>query len=301
MPDSVLTSEYKNIELIPEVTLPFDSNKTVIYTPTLALCWQKDILDFFNYKVELFPDASQTLKTLLIKPKDYHPAFKLGDYVKEFNIEEEGLAIYGLYNYEVDLPVTFQDIKEGLFFKDKVVDAFGMVNYDGEIVKNSEILYYKNNRDFILSFNLQNPELQMNIAFGNYTDTTIKNILRKIEKNLHIGEKEKVNNNNYVINKDDKIIIPKFKFNVSKFYNEVTGDSIITEESNYEVDMMFQRNGLILPNPKQLEPVQNILNINPNAKNFILDNDFILILKYKAFYNSYFVMYVTNSELMIAK
>ena len=300
MPDSNLTSEYKNVDLVPEVTLPFDSSKTIIYTPTLALCWQKDILDFYSYKVSLFPDASRTLKAL-VKPNDYHPAFKLNDYVKEFNIEEEGLAIYGLYNCDVDLPTTFQNIKEGVFFKDKAVDAFGMVNYDEDIAKNTEILYYKNNRDFILSFNLKNPELQMNIAFGNYTDTTIKNILRKIERNLHTGEKEKVSNNNYKLNKDDKIIIPKFKFNVSKFYDDVTEDSIITEESNYAVDMMFQRNGLILPNPKQLEPAQNSLNINPDAKNFIIDNDFVLILKYKAFYNSYFVMYVTNSELMIAK
>ncbi|MDA3615378.1 hypothetical protein [Polluticaenibacter yanchengensis] len=298
IPDSILTDDYKNVDLIPEVSLPFDSNKTVIYTPTLALCWQKDILDFYDYKVGLFPNASPILKALLA-PSDFQLAFKPSDYLKEFNVEEEGLAIYGMYNSEVDLATDFHDINEGVFFKDKSVQAFGMSGYDEDILKHSRILYYNSPEDFILNFDLKDPELEMNIAFGNYKDSSIKNILRKIEINLHKGDREKVNNELYVFGKDDKIIIPKFRFNVSKFYNEIVGDSIITEHSNYAISMMFQRNGLILPNAKNLKPTVGSLRINPDAKNFIIDKDFVLILKYKAYYNSYFVMQVTNPELMI--
>lgn len=284
-------------------------NKNIIYTPTLLFAWNEIKTKFPD--ITLLEAENRGDLDKLHASTSFMNSLKKGEY--KTDIKASANAIVAKANFDMDLKFVpeLQIPKKQFYFKFKRVEAFGMDEFDAELVKNIEILYFKDNENFIFKLKPKQKDHELIFVKGLINPKTLADVLSQANSYVDSGKielKEQKNVWKFNLGKKETFLIPKLKFNIEKNYKSILGKKVEIDRIPYKFTTVYQRTGFILDQKgayieSEAEIVLFTTSAQPDeieiAQHLHLDDTFYIIIKHKDQKNPYFVMKVDNRELMI--
>jgi hypothetical protein len=183
------------------------------------------------------------------------------------------------------------------------VKAFGINHYEEHLASQVKILYYKNDNYFVISLSTSLKGHELILCRGVSFNTSLEAAVRAADSLTRFGKSE-----NYVFTEHDKLAIPVIKFNISKHYNTLEGQSFMSGEKSHIIARALQRTALALDESgAEVESEAQIAvdsamapdsSVPPPSKRLYFDKPFLLMIR-KANRNSpYFCAVIKNAELM---
>lgn len=301
-------SEYKKSIFLPTLENKLSPDKNSIYCATLLYAWdelRKEIRPPFQIEKEL-KDL-----TLLNNSQSFVDALNKGDY--KSNVTADGNKIKVNVEFSKSLPfeIKLEDLDKSLTFKKEKVFCFGIYGSDSDQSKIVEILYYKNDNEFLISLTPKDHAHKIILLKTNEKFKSMAKILSKIDNYINLGNYEIRTRKaewKYTFNEGDNVIIPKIKFNIKTNYQTLEGKTFYSNQQSYLIKEAMQRTAFTLDEyGAQIESESGIIALSakekeeerPQPKHLIFDKPFFIMLKKTHSKNPYFAMWVVNSELMI--
>lgn len=311
LPEVTLLDSLKNTEFAITLENPILDNKNIIYAPAFLFAWEA-------IKNELkapfiFSEQSSNDFKLLNTSDSYKNSLKTDEYELNVNVEEGKISAYAFFNKTLPFPYTLEKLEEPIIFNNTQVRAFGMNYYDHSIDEFTDIIYYKNDDQFVLKFFPKNEHHEIILAKGLDSISTLLDAVKKTNTLIELGKEEQKKLDilwKYELTEDDIFSIPVIKFNIATKYNSIQNQQFQAGNKNYIVETAYQRTGFILNENGAvieseavaacLEAAEAALEIK-HPKKMIFDKTFYIIIRRADQKNPYFVMKVENIELMSKK
>lgn len=198
-----------------------------------------------------------------------------------------------------------------LVFDNTSVKSFGLSGYDEfEMINSVQIIYYKNDANFIIKLFPKDKNHEIILFKTEQKFKTMFEMNQEIEKLTDLAIIEKQSNLywKYEIKEEDKIIIPKFNFNIITNFTTLEGNFFKGFENQYRIQSVTQRNAFILDESGAeiesevefaVDASEEPINEKPKPKIMVFDKPFLILLKRTDSKNPYFGLWNVNSELMI--
>lgn len=301
-------SEYKKSIFLPTLENKLSPDKNSIYCTTLLYAWdelRKEIRPPFQIDKEL-KDL-----TLLNNSQSFVDALNKGDYKSNTTIDGNKIKVRTEFNKSLPFEIKLEDLDKSLTFKKEKVFCFGIYGSDSDESKIVEILYYKNDNEFLINLIPKDHAHEIILLKTNDRFNSMAKILSKIENYINLGNYEIRTRKaewKYTFNEDDNVIIPKIKFNIETNYPTLEGKLFKSNQQSYLIKEAMQRTAFTLDEyGAQIESESEIITLSaieeeeekPQPKHLIFDKPFFIMLKKTHSKNPYFAMWVANSELMI--
>ncbi|WP_321424620.1 hypothetical protein [uncultured Bacteroides sp.] len=301
-------SEYKKSIFLPTLENKLSPNKNSIYCATLLYAWdelRKEIKPPFQIDKEL-KDL-----TLLNNSQSFVDALNKGDYKSNTIVKGNNIKVNVEFSKSLPFEIKVEDLYNTLIFKNEKVYCFGIYGSDSCQSKIVEILYYKNDNEFLISLIPKDHAHEIILLKTNDRFNSMAKILSKIENYINLGNYEVRTRKaewKYTFNEDDNIIIPKIKFNIETNYPTLEGKLFKSNQQSYLIKEAMQRTAFTLDEyGAQIESESEITTLSameeekekPQPKHLIFNKPFFIMLKKTHSKNPYFAMWVANSELMI--
>ena len=190
------------------------------------------------------------------------------------------------------------DKNEILRFKNKKVDFFGLkYGWTGTVLKEKLRLHdYISDDDFIIQIVTKDNMDEIYLAKVDPKET--------LELTYNIVIKRVNLNNISYLEKFDQVRIPYINLNTSKHFKEIEGKRILNENFNtYSfrqavqlIDFNLNERGISLESIAYADAYEAFTSAQ---KKLIFDKPFLLIMKQKDNELPYFLMWISNTELMI--
>ncbi len=291
---------------------PISENKNIVYAPAFLYAWDK-------IKEELkFPIVADTTNSidfqLLNKSRSHQNSLTATEYTASTEIIDGIIVAKAFFNKTLPFESKLQALDSPINFDKTNVSAFGMNYYDEAAVKFTQILYYKDDNNFILKLTPKDKQHEIILVKGLDKFHTLNEAIKLTNDLIAEGKKEQINSKlswKYAILHNDIFAIPAIKFNIETRYKNIEGQGFSTSNNTrYSVDVAYQRTGFILNENGAV--VESLAYIEASAseeegeiiihpKKMIFDNPFIIVIKRIDKTNPYFVMKVANAELLIKK
>jgi hypothetical protein len=204
----------------------------------------------------------------------------------------------------------FDDLKEPLIFNNSKVKAFGLSKYKVDQAKIVDILYYKNDNEFIISLLTADSEHEVILAKGINMNSNLRTSLDKINSKIKKGINERSIRSNlwksYFL-ENDSLSIPRIYFNIQNSYKDIENKSFKTKDgkshiiTNAEQSISFNLDkcGISLKDIASWG-VDSTGKIDiPKPKKLFFDKPFIVIMRKKNSDIPYFMLNVRNTEVLI--
>ena len=248
---------------------------------------------------------------MLDNSNSFKNSLNKSDYKSDVSIEGMNISVYSSFKFSLPYKEKLENIKHDLVFDKKTVRAFGMKQFDENRTKSINILYYYNDSCFVIRLVPKDTSQEIILYKNEYSkDSTLFCMMGKLDSLIKIGNEEKNIDSNkwkYCIRKHDELIIPVIKFNIETNYETIEGNYFKSKNDNYQILLMKQRTGFMLDDigaeieseswfegaTATKQPKDSIL-----PKIMIFDKPFLIVLKKRNKLNPYFVMWVSNNELM---
>ena len=303
-------TELKQTEFVPTLEHKVNTNINVIYSASLLLAWDefkkaspKPIVIDSKYEDLFLMNNSTSYKNVLNKD----------EYQSSLTYEDGGIIAKAFFEKQLPFASKLTVIDEGLKFKSKKVKAFGQKGYDYLTADIIDILFYKNDDDFVIRLNpidsLHEIILIKSAALKNKSFVQMNKIL---VKNIELGYKE--NNNpklywKYVFNDEDELVIPKINFNIQHNYNTMVGNIFDFKDSLMIVLKCYQKTAFVLDENGGIVESEAEIGVEapaaeeapeerPHPKKMKFDKPFLIVLKKKNAKNPYLCAWIANTELM---
>lgn len=299
---------FKQTEFLPTLEHEISNNQNAIYSATLLFAW-----DEIRKKIEqpIDIDNSYASLTLLNNSKSFINVLHTNEYNASGKIEGE--VIRAKAEFSMSLPFGFKltSFTNELTFANKKVASFGQVGYDYNTSGIIQILYYKDDSNFILKLSPKNKEHEVILIKSSNTYKNITKILSVITKNIELGKKEKQSSETrwrYYLNAEDEVIIPKLQFNIENNYASLEGKNLKAGNRDYLIETAYQRTAFILDESgAEIESEAEVAvaaaaaseETKPQLKKMRFDKPFFLILKRTDSNYPYLGLWVNNTELML--
>ncbi|WP_321518205.1 hypothetical protein [uncultured Bacteroides sp.] len=299
-------SEYKKSIFLPTLENKLSTDKNSIYCATLLYAWdelRKEIRPPFQI------DKNLKDLTLLNNSQSFVDALNKGDYKSNVIVDGNKIKASVEFNKSLPFKVKLEDLNSTLTFKNKKVFCFGIYGSDSYQSKIAEILYYKNDNEFLISLIPKDHAHKIILFKTNEKFRSMDKVLYKIDNYINLGNNEihtKKAEWKYTFNEEDYIIIPKIKFNIKTNYPTLEGKTFNSNQQSYLINEAMQRTafkldeyGAVIESKSEISVLCETEQSKYKPKHLIFDKPFFIMLKKTHSKNPYFAMWVANSELMI--
>lgn len=301
-------SEYKNTQFIPTLEHEISNDKNSVYCATFLFAWN-EIRKQINSPLTI-SDKYSDLK-LLNESTSFFNVLKSDEY--DVKVECDGYRIQAKAEFNKSLPfeLKLQSFKNKLTFDRQKVASFGVYgNENNEQLKIVQIVYYKNDNNFIIKLLPKEKEHEIILFKTVQKFRTIAEMRSEIEKLTEIGKNEKKNQKTswkYKFNEEDILVIPNFNFNIETNYSTLEGNNFSFEKQNYLITRAWQRTAFILDESGAEVASEAEIEVTlgleeeyekPKPKKMVFDKPFLILLKRTDAKNPYFGLWTTNTELM---
>ncbi len=301
-------SEFNKTIFVPTLEHKITNDSNYIYCATLLFAWdeiRKQIespltISEKDYDLNLVHNSS-TFEDVL-KSEEYDASGEIdGDKIKARAVFKKSLPYKNkLINFNGELT-----------FDGQRVSSFGVRGFDSyKLLRIIEIMYYKNDDDFIIKLLPENTEHEILLFKTTKEFHSLVEMKNEIEKLTLLGQSESKNektNWKYQLSEDDKVVIPKFDFNIETNYTGLEGCRFNTKDQNFLVTkawqstaFIFDENGAKIKSESVFEAATEEMDEDrPKPKKMIFDKPFLILLKRVDADNPYFGLWTSNAELMI--
>lgn len=309
LPDVINLDKLKQTSFVPALENPVDNKKNTIYAPTLLFAWNK-IEDVWESEAEANNTNSTDFK-LLIKSTSHQKSMNQDEYKIEAETEEEAVTARAFFHKSLPFKIAFQALSEPIVFDKIKVTAFGMNWHDFDIIEATQILYYRDDEHFILKLMPKDRQHEIIMALGLDKYQSLSDALKLLNKTIDSGKQERKDTKQawkYVLNEEDKFAIPIVKFHIETNYSNLEGQQFINKDGKHHVlETAYQRTGFVLDQngatieSESITTVDSIGAEKPHPKMMVYNKPFLIVVKRIDKINPYFVMHVSNAELMVKK
>ena len=226
-------SEYKKSLFLPTLENKLSPNKNSIYCATLLYAWdelRKEIRPPFQI------DRNLKDLTLFNNSQSFVDALSKGDYKSNVTVDGNRIKAGAEFNKSLPFEVKLEDLDSTLTFKNKKVFCFGIFGSDSCQSKIVEILYYKNDNEFLISLMPKDHVHKIILFKTNEKFRSMAKVLSKINSYINLGNNEIHTRKaewEYTFNEEDCVIIPKIKFNIKTNYPTLEGKQFKSNKESY--------------------------------------------------------------------
>ncbi|MFK7000277.1 hypothetical protein V3Q90_05585 [Flavobacterium oreochromis] len=298
--------KFKETDFVVSLEQNFSENKNQIYASSLLYAW--NALQFN----EIETDKTTEDFHQLITSKSFLNSLDKDDI--DIDVNRSDSLIYARAFFKKNLPFQreFDYNNSPIIFDNVKTKSFGFYGSNFEKKSQAEILYYKDDDNFIIKLiPIDNNQEIIIIKKREKNYNNFREIISQYEIDLKTGRKEKFtekDNWQYIFNESDEVRIPEINFNIEKLFESISGISFREKNKLYSIEMAKQSIAFLLNNKGAKVESEAILEVAtdageennlPKPKNFILDKPFTIILKQENSKNPYFACYINNSELLV--
>jgi hypothetical protein len=286
-------------------------NRNIIYAPAFLYAWDK-IKEELKYPI--IADNTNSLDfQLLNQSTSHHNSLTDTEYSATAEIVDGAIIARAFFNKTLPFETKLQVLDDPILFGKTKVSAFGMYYYDEDAIKFSQVLYYKDDNNFILKLSPKDKQHEIILVKGLDKCQTLKDAIKLTNDLIDKGKQEQTNSKlswKYEIVHEDMFAIPTIKFNIATRYKNLEGQSFSTknnkkhlfEEAYQRIGFILNENGAVVES--EAVAVTDSVGAEPiitHPKKMIFDKQFLIIIKGIDKTNPYFVMKVANTELLTRK
>ena len=301
-------SYYKNTEFVPTLEHEITQDKNAVYCVTLLFAWD-GVKKILNSPL-IISDEYLDLK-IVNESNSYKNVLLGNEYQVEYEVTPPMINVKAEFTKSLSFNPKFNSYKGKLSFGGQNVQSFGVSGMDSDkLLKAVEVVYYKDDNNFIVKLFPTQKDHEI-ILF--MTDKKFSSLIDMTQEVLNLtsscGHENSSESDNYIINRDDIVIIPKFNFNIETNYSRIEGNQFSASNRIYTISKAWQRTAFILDESgAEIESeaeisiessIQNSGDIMTKPKKMIFSKPFFILLKRKDSTNPYFGMWVANTELML--
>lgn len=304
----VSLEQYPSTVFVPTMEELFKPDRNVIYTPAFVLAWnglKREI------KLPLTVAKNNYQLSLVNRSNTFKGALAENEYEKETLVDAEAIEISTFFHKSLDLRTTMDSVLSGFRFRGKAVRAFGMPKYKESSAEEIQLLYYKNDDEFIIRLLLRDWQQELLLVKGDMRHNRLDALWRDVRSDLERGNQEMLDEAKawkFDILEEDALIVPVLRFNIETHYGDMEGQIIRTAVRDYEIATAHQRtafsldeHGAILESDADVVvavtdstgPVEQ-----PRPKKLFFDKPFLIVMRKAHATYPYFMMKVENAELM---
>jgi hypothetical protein len=305
-------SMLKQTDFVPTLENPISGSRNSIYSPTFLYAWNK-IEQQLESEVIAGISNSSDFK-LLTESQSHQNSLTDKEYTVTIEKVDDAIIARAYFSKTLPFETKLEVLEKPILFGNTNVSAFGMYYYNEDVVKFTEIMYYKDDDHFILKLTPKDRLQEIILAKGLDSCKTLAEALKKNNGLIEIGKNEKKDVKQSWkfewVRGDDMFAIPAVKFNIDTRYKNLEGQRFITnDKKEHLLQEAYQRTGFILNEngatvESEAEAVTDSMPMKPeirHPKKMIFDRPFLIILKRTDKSNPYFVMAANNAELFIKK
>jgi hypothetical protein len=311
LPDVTSLDSLKQTDFVSTLENPISENKNVIYAPAFLFAWDKIKEEL---KSPIIVGSTNSLDfNLLNKSISHQSSLENNEYTATAEIVDGAIIAKAFFNKTNPFETKLQVLDDPINFDKTKVSAFGMYYYNENVIKFTQVLYYKDDNNFILKLEPKDKQHEIILVKGLDKYQTLKDAINLTNGLLVQGKKEQTDNKliwKYQIAPEDIFAIPAIKFNIATNYKNVEGQNFLTSDrKKHTVEIAYQRTGFILNENGAVVESEAMVAVDSvglepiitHPKKMIFDKPFLIIIKRVDKKNPYFVMKVANTELLTRK
>ena len=311
LPGVTSLDSLKQTDFVPTLENPISENKNIIYAPAFLFAWDK-IKE--KLKSPIIVGGTNSLDfNLLNKSISHQSSLENNEYTATAEIIDGAIIAKAFLNKKLPFETKLQVLDEPINFDRTNVSAFGMYYFDEYAIKFTQILYYKDDNNFILKLVPKDKQHEIILVKGLEKYHNLKDAINLTNKLVAQGKKERADNKllwKYQIVTEDIFAIPVIKFNIATNYKNIERQSFSTgDNKKHSVELAYQRTGFIFNEngavvESEVMVAVDSVGVEPiitHPKKMVFDKPFLIIIKRVDKRNPYFVMKVSNSELLTRK
>ncbi len=311
LPEVTSLDNLKQTDFVITLENPISENKNIIYAPAFLYAWDKIKEEL---KFPIIADNTNSLDfNLLNKSISHQSSLTDKEYSATAEIVDGAIIARAFFNKTLPFETKLQVLEEPIHFDTTRVSAFGMYYYDEEAIKFTQILYYKDDNNFILKLTPKDKQHEIILVKGVDKFQTLKDAIKLTNNLIAEGKQEHTNSKlswKYQIVHEDIYAIPTIKFNISTHYQNLEGQTFSTiDNKKHSFQEAFQRTGFIFNENGAVVESESVTTtdsasaepIITHPKKMVFDRSFLIIIKRVDKTNPYFVMKVANAELLTRK
>lgn len=274
---------------------PVDANKNVAFAASFTLAWN----ELRNQVGAPINNKAKPVKWMndspvsgdILGPKEFK---------RDVRIKGEKITILVSFQRDLGFDVPMQPLKEPFAFNGKPVKAFGMEEYDPEIIEAAHLVYYRDEDHFVMSLDSKDKSSDIILAKGFNKGAQLHVILQQIQGAIRKGTKVK----EYA-----SLKIPVLKFQEEEHFKELEGILFQAKGKQYQIQTARQKTFFTLDQEgaKIVDAAELVADtmaaITEDADvmrppNLAFDKPFVVMLQKKKSVFPYFILKVENDEIM---
>jgi hypothetical protein len=303
-------STLKQTAFVPTLEDVLPDNKNVIYTPTFLYAWD-GVKQLFKSPITVSADNSETFR-LINNSNSYKNSLRKDECQTEAALIDGEIDAEANFNLALPFPTTMQKLNSGIPFGKERVSGFGMNFLDDDIIKFTQILFYKDDDNFIIRFIPKDETHEIILVKGLQNIKKLSDAIKQTNALIAVGTQEDRNQNSkwkYEFRDEDSFGVPVIKFNIETNYKTVEGQSFQIEGIKRTIQTACQQTSLVLDENGAIIKSKSVIASSDSVgeppkihpKKMIFDKPFFIIMKHTGNLNPYFVMKVENAELLVQK
>jgi len=296
-------SDYKETIFVATLENSFPEKKNAIYCVTLLYAWD-EVRKLIREPLKIEKNLQDL--TLLNNSKSFQGVLNPDEYKIDSKVEGDLIQAKAEFKKSLPFETKLTPMPNQLKFMEKNVIAFGAYGRDKQTTRNIQILYYKDDDDFIIKISPKDKEHEIVLYKTPDKSQNMAEIVKIVENKAKLGEEEASLSEQYEWGDDDILVIPTIQFNIENNYNSLEKNSFSTTQNRqFILEKAWQRTAFILnENGAEIESesevvVKEELAREPKKpKKLIFDKPFFIMLKKKNSKNPYFGAWIANTELL---
>jgi hypothetical protein len=311
-PKKISIDSLKETDFVFALEQKVSTSKNSIYAPTVLLAW--DGLKKAYHTSTFFPVKQDKLFRLLNDTKSHLGALDSNEYTLDIEKTGDGVKVRTFFGKSLPFEFDMQTFTDFAFKKDSV-KSFGFDYQDWELLKNIQIVYYKNDEEFILKLSPQDKSNEIILVKGDRSSQTFKEALSFYKNKSEQGKADQTNERTKwktAFMHGDVMRIPNLQFHIEKLYTELMGKKY-KDDDNFEHTLILleQRNAFMLnESGAKMESeaialdtvaaisADTIAPVLPQPKTLFFNEDFYVFVKKTNAESPYFAIKISNAELM---
>lgn len=299
--------EYHQTDFVPTLENSISNDKNAIYCSTFLYAWD-EIRSTIGTPLQI--NSSLYDLTLINNSRSFVESLKDEEYTVKATVEGNLIVAKAEFRKSLPFDINLISYNHKLQFAGKWVESFGLSGYDYHRTQMVEIKYYENDENFVLMLQPKDKNQEILLFKSEKRLHNLAEMCNELDKLSSTGSilKESGGNWRYSVRKDDEIIIPKINFNIQTNYKTIVGNTFHAKNNEYTIRTACQRTAFDF-NEKGAEieseaeayvttALEKEEIDKPRPKIMKFDKPFLLALKRKDAAIPYFVIWITNSELM---
>ncbi|WP_343670895.1 hypothetical protein [Chitinophaga sp.] len=284
------TRYYSRSQIVSNMLTPVDASKNIAFAASFTLAWnemRKQVGAPINNK-------AKAVKWMNDSPFS-GDMLSAREYKKDVQIDGGNIAVLVNFQKELGFDVPMQPLRETLQFNGKAVKAFGMQDYDPEIIGEAHLVYYRDEDHFVMNLDSKDKSSDMILAKGFNKGANLHVILQQIQGAIRKGT---------TIKEYATLQIPVLKFMEEEHFKELEGIEFKAKGKGYTITTARQKTTFTLD--QEGAKVIDLASIEVSTDsvevkrppNLIFDKPFVVMLQKKKSNFPYFMLKVENEEIM---